>query len=263
MKCSILLLSILFSAGFTFSQSASIYVSNIYGGVYTGQVNSVDFATHDFASETVEIGATGSSEVAVTLNFDNITNTTIDWIISRRRIGVDPSWNDFLTFGHSTDPFGGICIDGSFMDTNVWVSPDSPFFIVSVAEDEGADAGAHIQPDLTASGCGTYRYYIGTVLDPFQDSVDIEVCHYLDLEEQLGIELNFEPNPASENLEITSGSNQELSFSIVNSLGQIVDSGSFTDSHQVAVSQFENGVYFVTVMNDAVTLKTERIIVTH
>jgi len=263
MKRSGLLFSLLLSAGISFSQSAEIYVDQLSNCVYTGQVSAVDFPTHDFAGEVVEVSYTGPFSAAVELTFTNISNSTINWLVSRRRIGVDPTWVDYVHWGHADDIFWGFGVDPASMDTDLWTAPDITSFIVTAEPGESALAVSRIEPDLTAIGCGTYRYYVGTALDPFQDSVDIQFCHTLGLNEGSGFEMILAPNPANDHFEISSESTLELNYSIANSLGQIIDSGAFINNHLVETSGFDNGIYFVKITNGTVGLKTERIIINH
>ena len=109
--------------GSSYGQITSINIESIESVIYVGSVNPVDFPTHNFSGETIEMNSAGSSEVRIFLWFYNLTQTTQEWIISRRRINVDPSWTDFLGFGETTDQFGGVIIDGFTMDSVLWVAP--------------------------------------------------------------------------------------------------------------------------------------------
>jgi hypothetical protein len=263
MKRSVLLFSLLLSAGISFSQSAEIYVDQLSNCVYTGQVNSIDFPTHDFSGEVIEVSYTGPSNANLELTFTNISNSTINWLVSRRRISVDPTWTDFIIWAHEDNQFGGLGVDVAFMDTNIWTAPDIISFTVTAEPGESALAVPHIIPDLTATGCGTYRYYVGTALDPFQDSVDVQVCHSLGLEEGTGFELSIAPNPTNDHFEISTESGEIMNYSVVNAIGQTVNSGVFTKNHTVEASQFEGGLYFVTVTDESGRTKTNRIVVNH
>ena len=96
----------------------------------------------------------------------NQTGVADSFVVSRRRIGVDPSWSDFLCWGLPTDAFGGTCIAAGQMDTNIYLGQE-PLQTV-LADGEYGTLYIHIMPDPAIAGCGTYRYYLGTMSDPFK-----------------------------------------------------------------------------------------------
>jgi hypothetical protein len=247
--------------GSSYGQITSIHLQSIESGVYTGTVNPADFPTHNFSGETIEMNSNGASEVWPQLLFLNLTQTALNWTISRRRIGVDASWNDFMIFGESNNLFGGIAIDALSMDIDLWLG-------TALTEQPVGISGSlylvpHIFPNSSTGGCGRYRYYLGTAADPFQDSVDIQVCYNVGIDDLNQSEVTISPNPASDHFKISSESALELNYSFSNSLGQVIDSGVFINNHLVETSEFDNGIYFVKVTNGTVGLKTERIIINH
>ncbi|MFT6500744.1 MAG: hypothetical protein ACJASQ_000853 [Crocinitomicaceae bacterium] len=257
---------IVLSAFLSNAQAPTITIDNsMVGTQYIGTVPFPDLFTHNFASEVIETTPTGVPEMINELHFTNETTDSAYWIVSRRRISVDTSWNDFLCWGHESDPFGGQCIDGEDMDSSIWEGPCLQTYIVGLAAGEYGKVSSHIFPNLNQSGCGTYRYYVGDCNDPFADSVDISICFSVGIDALNKPELlvKIAPNPANDHFKITSESPLELNYSIANSLGQVIDSGAFINNHSVATSRFENGIYFVKITNGTVGLKTERIIINH
>jgi len=247
--------------GSSYGQITSIHLQSITSGVYTGTVNPADFPTHNFSGETIEMNSNGASEVWPQLLLLNLTQTAQNWTISRRRIGVDVSWSDLMIFGESNNPFGGIAIDEITMDTDLWLATAITEQPVGISGSLYLDP--HIFPNSSTGGCGTYRYYLGTAADPFQDSVDVQVCYTLGIDDLNQSEVTIYPNPANDHFKISSESTLELNYSISNSLGQVIDSGVFINNHLVETSEFDNGIYFVKITNGTVGLKTERIIINH
>jgi hypothetical protein len=151
------------------------------------------------------------------------------------------------------------------MDSALWTGACNSQYIVKLADGEHGEVSSHIFPNLNQSGCGTYRYYVGDCNNPYLDSVDISVCYTLGTNELDDSELSVSvsPNPASDHFKISSKSNQELNYSIANSLDQVINSGAFINDTIIETSSFENGIYFVKITNGTVGLKTERIIINH
>jgi hypothetical protein len=170
MKNFILLLLIAFSIGSSYGQVTSIHLESIQDGVYTGSVNPVDFPTHNFSGETIQINSAGQTSVTIQLLFDNLTQTQQEWMISRKRINVNPSIWEYIFFGETTDVFGGIGMDISSTGNDLWVAPANMAQTVDSNQVFGLSG---FLTTNTTGGCGTYRYYLGTVLDPFQQTVDV------------------------------------------------------------------------------------------
>jgi hypothetical protein len=257
---------IVLSAFISNAQDPTITLDNsMIGTLYIGTVPLPDLFTHNFSNEVIETTPTGEAEMINELHFTNETSDSVFWIVSRRRISVDTSWNDFLCWGHESDPFGGQCIDGEDMDSSIWEGPCLESYIVGLAAGEYGKVSSHIFPNLNQSGCGTYRYYVGDCNDPFSDSVDVSVCFSVGIDELDGSELSVKiaPNPANGIFQISTESSEIMNYRVVNAIGQTVNSGVFTKIHTVEASQFEGGLYFVTVTDESGRTKTNRIVVNH
>jgi hypothetical protein len=266
MKTLILSSLIVLSAFHSNAQSPVItFGDTLESTIYIGTVPTATLHTHDFTGEVIETTPLGGTEMVNELFIENQTGDSLFLIVSRRRIGVDTSWVDFLCWGHETAQFGGQCIDAVTMDSALWTGACNSQYIVKLADGEHGEVSSHIFPNLNQSGCGTYRYYVGDCNNPYLDSVDISVCYTLGTNELDDSELSVSvsPNPANDHFKITSESPLELNYSIANSLGQVIDSGVFINDTIIEISSFENGIYFVKITNGTVGLKTERIIINH
>lgn len=241
---------------------ADYYFYSLYDGYYTGQVSQANLYTTDFSSDTIDLSPMNSNEIVLDLHVENQSGTTQDWIVSRRRIGVDTSWTDFLCWGHQDDPFG-TCIGAFQMDTNIYIGSVS--IEANLLDGEYGKLSIHIKPNESAPGCGTYRYYVGTLASPFMDSSDVIVCFSLGIDEMDNSETNvsISPNPANDFVIVSSEIDQLMRFELYNSLGQKVNSGSFTKSNKLDVSKLECGIYFITVYDEGNLSKTEKIIISH
>jgi len=248
------------------AQAPYISVEHVTATQYIGTVPLVDFYTHNFTNEVIETTPTGGNEMIIDLVVENQSGGPVEWIVSRTRIGVDTAtWEDFVCWGHSTDPFGGQCIDAVTMDTNFWTGPCVPSYTIDIAAGDSGRISAHIFPNLNESGCGVYRYYVGTCADPFLDSVDISVCYSLGLDEINNQEFSLivAPNPANNIILLTANLDESMQFELYNSLGQIVESGSFKNTEFIDASTLDDGIYFVTVYGEGSLRKTEKIIINH
>jgi hypothetical protein len=266
MKTLILSSLIVLSAFISNAQSPVIlFGDTLVSTIYIGTVPTANLHTYDFRGEIIQTTPAGGTEMVNELFIENQTGDSLFLIVSRRRIGVDTSWVDFLCWGHETAPFGGQCIDAVTMDSALWTGACNSQYIVKLADGEHGEVSSHIFPNLNQSGCGTYRYYVGDCNNPYLDSVDISVCYTLGINELDNSELSISvsPNPANNVFQISTESSEIMNYSVVNAIGQTVNSGVFTKNHTVEASQFEGGLYFVTVTDESGRTKTNRIVVNH
>ena len=246
--------------GSSYGQITSIHLQSIVSGVYTGTVNPADFPTHNFSGETIEINSNAISEVRPSILFLNLTQTAQNWTISRRKIGVDASWSDYLFFVETNDPFGGVVIDHSTMDTNLWLATASTEIPISISGSLDLSPGIH--PNSNTGGCGTYRYYLGTAADPFQDSVDIQVCNTLGTDNLNEIDANIYPNPSSSQLNVEADL-IDATIAITDLSGRSLLVEPFNNETNLNVAELKDGVYFVIIEKQGVSTIKEKIIVQH
>jgi hypothetical protein len=251
-----LLFSCLFIATAFFTKAQSeIYVDSMHHTFYLGSVLPADFNTHDFAGEVLDVTPMGNPEIVIYFGVENNTGSLQTWRISRTRIGVDTNWVDYLCWGLT----GGLCIPAGNMDVDIWEGFTSQTFLTDVPDGGKAVASVHIDPDLSFPGCGLYRYYIGTEEDAYIDSIDVNVCFSLGIDEQELPSLTIAPNPASDKITI-SGSNSGT-LQLVNTLGQVVYESDFANESIIDVNGFEAGMYFAILHAEGVEPIKQKIII--
>ena len=249
------------SFGATAQDGIEIYVSYT-DAVYTGAVTQANFPTHDFSGETAEFTPISQNEIVVDLHIENHTGSSADWIASRRRINEIATWEDYLCWGHETDQTGGLCIDGGSMDMPLYSMPGQT--AVTIGDGEAGVLAAHIDPDHNAPGCVTYRYYVGTGFSPFLDSVDIEVCFSLGVDDQPLVEVNVAPNPANDFVKINASGAEGSTITVVDVLGNSVRTETMDASTKVInTSDLTNGVYFIRIVGEGIETTSQKIVVRH
>ena len=77
------------------------------------------------------------------------------------------------------------------------------------------------------------------------------------------IKFNVSPNPASNIVSINVDSNSEMDFKIVDVLGNVVLKDVINNSKKVDVSNYNNGLYFITVSSKDRSIVTRKMIVKH
>jgi len=187
------------------------------------------------------------SEFNIDIYFTNLSSTTENWIVSRRKLYAEPDWLDFMIWANYIDPFGGVGLAASTMDMELYVMPGSISAVIP--SNEKGHLGAHIIPDSIQTGCPTYRYYVGTDTDPFKDSVDIVFCATLDVEKHSNDSFSVFPNPFSNQIEIIAGNiNGEVPFTIADATGKIWKEEILQSTKtSIDVADLQPGIYFVRI----------------
>lgn len=220
------------------------YVFDYNFANYVGAVSPLDFDTHDFSGEQLSFIPTTPVDFSmISIAFLNNTGATQNWIVSRRRIFQANNWYDYMTWQHETDPFGGLCISSAAMDTPLFIMPGAGN--VTANQGEQAIVTSYINIDPLIGGCSHYRYYLGTEVDPFIDSVDIELCYTLGVEEKSDLSFSFYPNPV-ENILMVDGS-KNSTIAIYNSSFKTIleDLVILPGVNLIDFSYLSSGVYFI------------------
>jgi hypothetical protein len=202
------------------------------------------------------------SDTDVKINIYNESGATESWIVSRRRIDGPAAWEDYLCWGHESDQFGGVCIGAAQMDMTLYQLPGQHAF--NVADGEYGVLAAHFLGDQNFPGTYTYRYYVGTQQNPLRDSIDLTVVMTpLALEEQKpNLSVGVQPNPASDQFTVVAGGVETADVRIVDVLGNQILNTTITGSKKFDVSEYRNGIYFVTVSSKG-TRVSRKVIVRH
>jgi hypothetical protein len=223
----------------------------------------VDGGTTNYAGGGVlTVNAVDGNELIHEIHVENHSGMEKDWFVSRTRINRPVTWTDFLCWGHQSDQFGGICIDGQTMDMDPWSM--LPSQAVTVSDGEYGFISSHIFPSMSSPAVVTYRYYIGTVANPYEDSMDIEVSLVLSVPEIAPLSVSLMPNPASEQLTINTSGVHNASAKMIDVLGNVVMQETITgNSKTINVKKFKNGIYFLTISAEGVKPVTRRVLIRH
>lgn len=245
------LLSIFAIAGFSALASAQV---EMY----------VDGGTTDYAGGGVHTHyASGDVEQVLEIHVENHSGTDQEWFVSRTRINRPISWTDFLCYGHQSNSFGGLCYDGSSMDTDNWSMGVSG--AIQLADDEYSFISIHIVPSFDDPAVVTYRYYIGDSQNAYIDSMDVEVILTpLSIEDIApSLSVNVAPNPASDYVKVTADGVNDATVRIMDVLGNLILTKEIKGSKTFDVSEYRSGIYFVIVESNGVKTVNRKVIIRH
>ena len=248
MKKLFTLISLCSLTGFGFGQAE---IRLIEGGLAVG--NDVSGTTHEAVVEPSDLSPT------IIFEIKNTSGSTQNWSIMRYRVNMPPTgWTDHFSWGPYPDnEADGRCYSSIMMTTNPWTNPH-PMPI---------ETNGRLMVDIYAEdpGCGHYRYIIMDGSTKI-DSVDLEVCYVLGVDEQEEVAgMTAYPNPANGLLTVaTTGMDGNYEIRVTDVLGKVVYNETASGAKKnVDVSEFKNGVYLVTVLDRGVVIQTRRVVVKH
>lgn len=212
----------------------------------------VEGETGNYNGASYNIQAMDENDNYHTIILNNDSGASSDWVVSRRRINVPASWEDYLCFGHETDQFGGICIDAGSMDMELYTLSSANSVVVN--DGEHAFISSHIEARFSDPGTATYRYYVGTEQTPFMDSVDfvVTLTPLAIPETKPNLSVAVQPNPATEYMVVTAQGVENATVRVMDVLGNEIVNTTITGSKSFNVSEYRNGIYFVIVESKGV-----------
>jgi hypothetical protein len=194
----------------------------------------------------------------------NNTGSDKQWKITRKKITVPSTWIDQICWPplcynasgdlYSTPNSGGnpapIIVNGTHLTTTSLEAELKP----------------RITPDLNAASYAVYRYYITDVTNGmYMDSIDLNVNFTLNTNSpKPNPVITLSPNPASEMLTISLGTNEDATLRIVDGLGKVVMTTSlYNGQKSIDVSDFKNGVYIMTIDAEGTKPVNKKLIIKH
>lgn len=226
----------------------------------------------DLSGTTQVVASDLGSDNHIDFHVNNVSGAERYWKIKRLRLNTPPTgWQDYVCWGLVGE--SGYCYN--YNADNPWSTPD-PVQHYSNQTGEvvsgllnGESALANLHADLrntSIGGCTTYRYYIYEEGKAVEDSIDVTFCASVGLKEvkNVPVTMSAYPNPASSVVTVTTtGLNDEYIVRVSDVLGKVVYEEVTSSTKKVDVSDFKNGVYLITVINDGSVVQTKRVVVKH
>jgi hypothetical protein len=149
------------------------------------------------------------------------------------------------------------------MDMDPWSA--STTNSVELLDGESGKISSHITPSFADPGVVTYRYFAGTENNPFLDSMDVQVTLTpLAIEEITPqLSMNLAPNPASKQVTVTAMGVESAAIKMYDVLGNTLLSKTISGSETIDVSEFRNGIYFITMEAKGAKKINRKVIVRH
>lgn len=202
---------------------------------------------------TYEVTGAVTNHHMIDFEFNNLGQTDAPWIITRRIMSQPVTWGNTYCWGILGQIGNCYPVSGDeYFDSQLLDIPAGGAGLVSTYVDSPESGSSH------------YRYYVSTDGSTYEDSVDIVVTSIATINEVApSLTVNVAPNPASDYVKVTAQGVQEASVRIIDILGNVILTTTIQESKTIDVSEFRNGIYFISVESKGVKAVNRKVIVRH
>jgi hypothetical protein len=214
----------------------------------------VDGGNTDVAGTTEQYNITPPTQDLHMIDFliTNNTGGTTDMYVTRRIVNQPNDWEEYMCWG--ADGQLGLCYAPS---------PNEYFTSTAVSFADGETGRLATYINSTNNGVALYRFYVSYDGQTYVDSVDFQVNGTASTPEiSPELTVGVQPNPASDKITITAGGVNSASVQIVDVLGNVIMNTTVSGTKSINVSEYRNGIYFVTVSAEG-TRVSRKVIVRH
>lgn len=225
--------------------------------------------TTDYAGSTIFINADPSNEdillsgaIPLNLIIHNNTGVQKNWRVTQKKIGVPATWKNMLctTKSEANPLINGSCWMIEYGAADIFTTPANKILI---NDNEADTIQLHYTLDVTTAYSGLYRYYIGDGLT-YEDSVDVQINFTLGINEKSNPStFSIFPNPSNNKASIQLINNEKGNLKIVDVIGNVVFEEEINSTSDINVSDFNNGIYFVTIETNGIQSQMEKLIIKH
>lgn len=214
-------------------------------------------STTDISGTEVMYNSTGNQHIFY-LYVYNETGNEINTVIRRVQLATPPAgFTEELCWG----VVGGL--GGCYypISTPNFRTPDDG---VILDDANPGELKITINPN-GADGNLAYRYYIEDLAGTVYDSVDVSFNQTASLKEvKNSLSFSVFPNPANDVLTISlANAPAESTVKVVDVLGNVITNEKINGNKKLDVSDYKNGVYFITIANNGTVMQTKRFVVKH
>ena len=192
-----------------------------------------------------------AEQIALQIQVHNNTGSSKSWIFTRRKLSVPSDWTDKTCI---------IPVNCYLEDSkDIWSTPDTYI----VADGDSIILNPDFKPNLTSVGTGRYRFYVGD-RNHYDDSMDVQINFTLGLRPIKSVPtFSISPNPAIDYFSIATNGNENINVKIIDILGNNVYNETISSNKKIDISDFKNGVYFVTVQSSEIRITNRKLVIRH
>ncbi len=209
----------------------------------------------DVSGTELNESVTGSARThIIDFSVDNLTGSAQDWGIRRVRLTPSIGWTDEVCWGAISTGIG---------ECNVPSGDDFTASYTVPLQTTTTDAEINIYITAPSGGTSSFRYYIMNGATKV-DSVDLTINKSVGLNENVSMALTVAPNPATNFVNVTMDGVSSANMKIVDVLGNIVMKETvYENSKKIDVSQYRNGIYFITLESEGIKPITRKLVIRH
>jgi hypothetical protein len=210
-------------------------------------------STVDYAKDTMTINVTDNNTLSTYFYVKNIGGVAKNGLKIEREKLIEVSGTiDYFCWGITCYS------DAAVSPNNPWVTPTP----VDLNPGDSAALTVDFEPH-NHGGTVHYRYRLLSSNGKPIDSMDVIYTGSLGIEASAPLaKLSVYPNPTNDYLYISTSNATNYAIKIVDMLGNLVYSSVLkTGFEKIDVTQFQKGVYFVTLNNNGKSITTKKIVI--
>ena len=210
----------------------------------TGGVHTVNLDPNNLELQT--IGA-----IALQIQLHNNTGSSKTWTFTRNKVSVPNDWSDYVCV------VPGDCYLAS--TDLVWTTPNS----FTLADGDSILLNPHFEPTTSTAATGRYRFYVGD-RNSKVDSIDVQINFTLGLKSIKNTpSFSMTPNPAADNVTFNTNGAESATIKIIDVLGNNVLNETISGAKKIDVSDFKNGIYFVSIETSELKVSNRKLVIRH
>lgn len=221
--------------------------------------------TETITTEDVAVGS-GMFWARAKFHVYNVSGADEQFRIKRLRVDAPAGWNDEVCWPPTCYSTSG----NTYLTPSSISNPAPTIYDGGSTTDLNGGSIAEIKPQIYPGALGssaTYRYIVTDVAGTTHyDSITL-VLNYVELASisatQKNMELTMAPNPATDLVTIQADGVTDGKIRIVDVLGNVVYTGEFNNVKKLNLSDYKNGVYFVTIHSASTKGLTKKLVIKH
>ena len=239
----------------------NIHITMVKTGTFP-LVATGDVTDYSSGHSAFEYNVSSSNTVNFEMDIENNTGVSKSWRITRfNEVGTPSDWTSYICCGVACFPVS---------TANPYVTPASNFTanpqIIKTIEVANGGTGFlsfHVTPN--SAGTGRYMLYLtdndNTVKE---DSIEININSSVGIKEvKQTPSFSMYPNPSTDFVTLELNNGKTGTVKIVDLVGNVVYSESIISTAKLNVSEFKNGIYFVTVESEGIKLSSRKLVIRH
>ncbi len=225
-------------------------------------VSTGDVTDYSSGHSAYVYNVTSTSTINFEMDVENNTGSSKSWRVTRfNEVGTPTDWTSYICCGSN-------CFPPS--TSNPYITPASNFTsnpqiikTIEVANGASGFLSFHVTPN--SAGTGRYMLYLTDNDNTIkEDSIEININSSVGIKEvKQTPSFTMYPNPSNDVVTLELNNGKTGTVKIVDLVGNVIYSEAILSTSKLNVSEFKNGIYFVTIESEGIKLSSRKLVIRH